>query len=38
MRKHSGVRAGRLAEIRVWDLAEDEYKVQATKPQSSAAL
>ena len=38
MRKTSGARAGRLAEIRVCDLAEDEYQVPATKPQSSAAL
>jgi len=38
MRKPSGVRAGRLAAIRVWNLAEDEYKVPTTKPQSSAAL
>jgi len=37
MRKPLGMRAGCLAEIRVWDLAEDEYTVPATKPQSSAA-
>ena len=38
MRKPSGVRAGRLAAMHVWDLAEDECKVPTTKPQSSAAL
>ena len=38
MRKPSGVIAGRLADIRVWDLAEDDYQISVTTPQLSTAL